>query len=265
MKTFQNIVLTSAFLFLPFAATTASFAESGEHGHSIHWCYEGEYGPEHWGDMKNEYSKCKGGERQSPVGIALTEKANLDSINVNYYATPLKIINNGHTIQINYGSGSSISIGNKKYDLLQFHFHSPSEHKINGKTYDMEAHLVHKGEDGKLAVVAVLMEEGKANDFIKTLWSNLPKDEGKEHAITDLKINANQLLPKHMNYYTYSGSLTTPPCSEIVNWFVLKTPIEVSKAQLDKFTSIFRKSARPIQPLQGRVVKESFSFVDSPQ
>ena len=194
---------------------------------------------------------------QSPIGISITEKTKLDSINFNYYATPLRIINNGHTIQVNYGSGSSISIGNKKYELIQFHFHSPSEHKLNGKIYDMEAHLVHKGEDGKLAVVAVFMEEGKGNDFIKTLWSNFPKEVGKEHAVTDMKINANQLLPKHTIYYTYSGSLTVPPCSEIVNWFVLKTPIEVSKTQVEKFTSIIKKSARPIQPLHGRVVKEN--------
>lgn len=257
MKPLKYVALSSAFLLLPFTGAMSLFAESGGHDHSIHWSYEGEYCPEHWGDIKPEYSKCKGGERQSPVGIALTEKTNLDTINFNYYATPLRIINNGHTIQVNYGSGSSISISNKKYDLIQFHFHNPSEHKLNGKSYDMEAHFVHKGEDGKLVVVGVLMEEGKGNDFIKTLWGNLPKEAGKEYAVTDLKINANLLLPKNTAYYNYPGSLTTPPCSEIVNWFVLKTPIEVSKAQLDKFASIFKKSARPIQPLHGRVVKES--------
>lgn len=257
MKTLKYIVLTSTFLSLPFSVTMTSFAKSAEHGQSVHWCYEGEYGPEHWGDIKSDYSKCNGGERQSPVGIALTEKAKLDNIIFNYYETPLKIINNGHTIQVNYGRGSSIFIGNKTYELIQFHFHNPSEHKINGQSYPMELHFVHKGEDGKLAVVGVLMEEGKSNDFIKTLWSNLPQKEGTEHAVTDLKINANRLLPKNAAYYTYPGSLTTPPCSEIVNWFVLKTPIQVSKAQIDKFASIFKKSARPIQPLHGRVVKES--------
>ena len=257
MKGFKYVVVISTFLSFPFTEATALFAGSGEHGHPVHWSYEGEGGTEHWGDLEQGYSKCKTGDRQSPVGIALTEKTNLDSINFHYYATPLKIINNGHTIQINYGSGSSITIGNKKYDLIQFHFHSPSEHKLNGKSYDMEVHFVHKSEDGKLAVIGVLMEDGKGNDFIKTLWSNLPKEDGKEYAVTDLKINANLLLPKNTAYYNYPGSLTTPPCSEIVNWFVLKTPIEISKAQIDKFISIFKKSARPIQPLHGRVVKES--------
>lgn len=257
MKVLRYIVLTSAFLSLPFSIAATSFAKSEEHGHSIHWSYEGEYGPEHWGDIKDDYSKCKGGESQSPVGIALTDKVKLDSICFNYYETPLKIINNGHTIQVNYGRGSTICIGNKQYELLQFHFHNPSEHKINGQSYPMEVHFVHKGEDGKLAVVGVLMEEGKSNDFIKTLWNNLPKEEGKVNTVTDVKINANRLLPKNTAYYKYDGSLTTPPCSEIVNWHVLKTPIEVSKAQIDRFASIFKKSARPIQPLHGRVVKES--------
>lgn len=257
MKTIKYIALTTTFLFLPIAGVVASSDRPSEKGHSIHWSYEGEYGPEHWGDIKSDYFRCKGEESQSPVGIALTEKAKLDSIYFNYYETPLKIINNGHTIQINYGRGSTISIGNKQYELLQFHFHNPSEHKINGQSYPMEVHFVHKGVDGKLAVIGILMEEGKGNDFIKTLWGNLPKEEGKEHAVTDVKINANQLLPKNTAYYNYAGSLTTPPCSEIVNWHVLKTPIEVSKAQIDRFASIFKKSARPIQPLHGRVVKES--------
>ena len=257
MKVFKYIVVSSAFLFLPLTVTIASSEKSAEKSHSIHWSYEGEYGPEHWGDIKPDYSKCKGGQRQSPVGIALTEKSKLESINVSYYAAPLKIINNGHTIQVNCRNGSYTAIGNKRYELLQFHFHSPSEHKINGTSYAMEAHFVHKGADGKLAVVGVLMNEGNGNDFIKTLWSNLPKDEGKEHVVADVRINGNQLLPNDLSYYTYSGSLTTPPCNEIVNWIVLKTPVEASKSQIDIFTSLFKKSARPIQSLCGRVVKES--------
>ncbi len=257
MKIFTHIVLPSAFLFLPLTGTPALFAKSDEQGHSVHWGYEGEYGPEHWGDIKSDYSKCKGGQQQSPVGIAITEKAELDKINIHYYNTPLRIINNGHTIQVNYAKGSTIAIGNKNYELLQFHFHSPSEHKLNGNTYDMELHLVHKDEHGKLAVIGILMQEGKSNDFIKTLWNNLPAEAGKERSVTEVKINACQVIPQNMAYYTYSGSLTVPPCNEIVTWYVLKTPIEVSKAQIEKFTSLIKKSARPIKPLYGRVVKES--------
>jgi len=257
MRTVRYLALTAVFIALYVTGMQTLFAESGGHGTSVHWGYDGECGTDRWGDLKREYSVCKLGVRQSPVSITITEKSDLASINFHYYATPLKIVNNGHTIQINYGSGSSIMIGNKKYDLLQFHFHNPSEHKLNGVSYPMEVHFVHRGADGKLAVVGVFMKEGKGNEFIHTLWDNLPKEEGKENAVTALKINAKDLLPSNATYYNYPGSLTTPPCSEIVNWFVLKTPIEVSGAQLDKFASIFKRSARPVQPLHGRVVKES--------
>lgn len=257
MKTVRYLALTIAFVGLSFIGMQTSFAGSDGHGQAVHWGYDGECGADHWGDLKSEYAVCKIGVRQSPVSITLTEKSDLAAIQFHYYATPLKIINNGHTIQVNYGSGSLVTIGNKKYNLLQFHFHNPSEHKINGVSCPMEAHFVHRGEDGKLAVVGVFMKEGKGNAFIDALWDNLPKEECKENAVTNLKINAKDLLPSNATYYNYAGSLTTPPCSEIVNWFVLKTPIEVSKAQLDEFASIFKKSARPVQPLNGRVVKES--------
>ncbi|NUO09328.1 MAG: carbonic anhydrase family protein [Candidatus Brocadia sp.] len=255
MNTIKYILLT--FFVLPLLFIVATTLSAGAGDSPVHWEYEGELGPDHWDKLILEKWRCKIGDMQSPIGISVTEKTKLDDVVFRYYPTPLKIINNGHTIQVNYRNGSFISIGNKKYEFLQFHFHSPSEHKINGKSYDMEVHFVHKGEDGKLAVVAVLLEEGKGNDFIKTLWNNLPKEEGKERSVTDVKINANELLPKNTAYYNYFGSLTVPPCNEIVNWFVLKTPIEVSKTQIDKFTSIFKKSTRPIQSLHGRVVKES--------
>jgi len=259
MKILKYSVVTSAFiLFLPFAVGTTLFAQSTEHGQPFHWSYEGECGPEHWGELIHEYCNGKVGDMQSPVGISVTEKTHLDTINFHYFPTPLKILNNGHTIQINYGCGSFITIGNRKYELMQFHFHTPSEHKIHGKSYDMEAHLVHKGARGELAVVAVLIEKGKENAFIKTLWSNFPKEVDKMHTVSDVRICASQLLPQNTtSYFTYTGSLTTPPCTEGVNWFILKTPIEVSKAGLGKFTSIFKHDARPILPLHGRVVKES--------
>lgn len=258
MKTFKFIILTSSFLSLSFIAAASLFAGVGEHIPPDHWDYEGERGPDHWVELKRENCKFKTGEMQSPIGISVTERAKLDDIIFHYYPTSLRTINNGHTIQVNYGRGSSIYIGHKKYDLIQFHFHTPSEHVIHGKHYDMEAHLVHKGAHGELAVVAVLMEKGKENDFIKTLWSNFPKEVGKEHIVSDVRICASQLLPKNTKgYYNYTGSLTTPPCSEIVNWLILKTPIEVSIAEVNKFTSIFKWDARPIQHQHGRVVKES--------
>jgi carbonic anhydrase len=256
MKILKKLVLISAIFSASIMIANISHAKDDK-GHAVHWGYEGECGPDHWGDLGEEYAICKTGNRQSPVGITITEKADLDSIIFNYYSTPLKIINNGHTIQVNYGSGSYISIGQKRYQLVQFHFHSPSEHKINGHAYDMVVHLVHKGDDGKLAVIGVIMNTGKGNDLINTLWKNLPKEQGKVISVEGVKINAKQFIPADTRYYNYPGSLTTPPCKEIVNWFVLKTPIEVSNDQVNKFTSIFSKSVRPIQPLHGRVVKES--------
>lgn len=254
MKIFKGVFVS----FILFVFTTNLFAGSDNKGQPFHWSYEGECGPDHWGELIHEYNKCEVGDMQSPVGITVTEKAHLKSINFHYFPTPLKIINNGHTIQINYGYGSIITIGNKKYELVQFHFHTPSEHKIRGKSYDMEAHLVHKGEHGELAVVGVLIEEGKENAFINTIWRNFPNDVGKTHTMSDIKICASQLLPKNTtSYFTYTGSLTTPPCTEGVNWFILKEPIQASHYEVNKFVSLFKIDARPVQPLRGRVVMEN--------
>ncbi|KKO20101.1 MAG: carbonate dehydratase [Candidatus Brocadia sp.] len=258
MKTFKQVLLTSAIVFLSFIAATSLFAGVGEHLPPDHWDYEGEKGPDHWGELKRKYCKCRIGNMQSPINISITKKAKLNDIIFHYNPTPLRIINNGHTIQVNYKRGSSISIGHRTFELIQFHFHTPSEHLINGKSYAMEAHLVHRGKHGRLAVVAILIEEGHGNAFIETLWSNFPKEMGEEHIVSDVRICASQLLPKNTTaYYKYTGSLTTPPCSEIVSWFILKSPIEVSKTELSKFTSLFKHNARPIQPVHGRVVKEN--------
>ncbi|KKO20968.1 MAG: carbonate dehydratase [Candidatus Brocadia sp.] len=258
MKIFQYILITPVFVFLPLLASAFQPAVAAEHTSSPHWDYEGDLGPDHWDKLVLEQWHCKIGDMQSPIGISVTEKAKLDEIVFHYYPVPLKIINNGHTIQINYEKGSFITIGHKKYDLVQFHFHTPSEHVIHGKHYEMEAHLVHKGEHEHIAVVAVLIGEGKENAFIKTLWSNFPKDVGQEHIVHDVKICASQLLPRNTTaYYTYPGSLTTPPCTENVTWLILKTPIEVSAVGLHKFRSLFKYDARPIQHVSGRVVREN--------
>ena len=187
MKPLKYVALSFAFLLLPFTGAMSLFAGVGDHIPPDHWDYEGERDPDHWGELKRENCKCKTGEMQSPIGISVTERAKLDDIIFHYYPTPLRIINNGYTIQVNYGRGSSISIGHKKYELIQFHFHTPSEHVIHGKRYDMEAHLVHNSEHGELAVIAILMEKGKENDFLKTLWNNFPKDQGKEQVVADIQ------------------------------------------------------------------------------
>jgi carbonic anhydrase len=148
-------------------------------------------------------------------------------------------------------------VGDKQYTLTQFHFHRPSEEKIDGKTYDMVVHLVHADQDGNLAVVAILLESGKNNPLIQELWNDLPKEKEKEERLDTVMINAANLLPADVGYYSFSGSLTTPPCSENVIWFVLKHPITVTGEEIEQFAKLYRHDARPTQPLYDRVVLES--------
>ncbi len=164
----------------------------------------------------------------------------------------LHIINNGHTIQINYASGSSIRIRDKRYELNQFHFHHPSEETIKGKRFPMEVHLVHSDTDGNLAVVSVLLEEGSANPLIESLWGLAPKVAGAEKAGGNMQINVADLLPTNRSYFTFGGSLTTPPCTEGVSWFVLKTPVTISSKEVATFAEIYPYDERPTQPLNGR-------------
>ena len=247
-------VLMSVVCFLPLSVTLGQ----ENHFDSAHdWKYTGDHGPEHWGDLSSEFSSCAIGKAQSPIDIRDPHSAQLPPIKFSYQPSSLKIINNGHTIQINYASGSTITVGAKTYELMQFHFHHPSEEKINGQAYPMAAHLVHKNNEGKLAVVAVLIEEGNANQLISTLWDSLPPEEGKELDLDRVKVDVNDLLPTNYKYYTYAGALTTPPCSEGVTWYVLQTPTPISKGQIDKFATIYPLNARPIQPLNGRVVQKS--------
>jgi carbonic anhydrase len=240
----------------------AADAHKGAPAHAAHWTYSGQTGAEKWGGMKEEFSACSFGKEQSPINIRDTaaRKAKLDPIKFDYKPSPLKIIDNGHTIQVNYAPGSSITVNGGQYDLLQFHFHKPSEEKIAGKSYAMVAHLVHKNKEGKLAVVGVLIDQGKDgkdNEMLKTLWANLPKETEKENSPAKVSIDVAAFLPEDKNYYTFKGSLTTPPCSEGVNWFVLKSPVQATKAQVDVFGKIYPMNARPIQPVNGREIASS--------
>jgi len=218
------------------------------------WGYEGPQGPAHWGDLAAEYTTCKTGTNQSPIDIASAKAVKLANIKFNYKPSTLDVINNGHTIQVNYAKGSTIDVGDKVYKLLQFHFHSPSEHTVKGKPYDMVAHLVHQADDGQLGVVGVLMKQGKnSNPVIATVWKHMPKKAG-EHNTVDATLNAANLLPTNHRFYNYSGSLTTPPCSEGVNWMVMQTPVDVSVGQIVSFRNVFANSVRPVQSVNGRTV-----------
>ena len=228
------------------------------------WTYEGE---KHWSDLDPAYSACNGGREQSPIDIQTAEKADLPAIRFEYISGPLKyLINNGHTIRVNYhdapGSGNFLIVGGKRYQLTQFHFHRPSEEYIHGKPYDMVIHLMHQASDGTIAGVAVLLKAGSANATIQLLWQHIPevegKDvEGKELEIAGVDLNPAGLLPHDTYYYTYMGSLTAPPCTEGVTWFVLKTPVEISAEEISAFARLYPHDVRSPQPLNGRIVKQS--------
>jgi len=221
-------------------------------GHEVHWGYEGDHGPEHWGD---NFPVCAKGKKQSPLNIVGPFEKSKDALVVTYKEGPLKVLNNGHTIQVNVEPGSTLKINKDTYNLLQFHFHRPSEEQIDGKPMAMVAHFVHKSDDGKLAVLGVLLNEGKDNDAIKTIWDNAPKSEGPEVVVDKVRFNPQSLVPAALSFYTYEGSLTTPPCTEGVNFYILKTPVDIGKKQVSDFP--FKRNARPVQPLNGRKIGAS--------
>lgn len=235
-----------------------SLAASAGYGADVgHWSYSGPTGPAKWNTLEKGFAQCKLGQVQSPIDIPdeKARKGDLSPLLFNYKPSPLKIIDNGHTIQVDYAPGSVLSWEGKRYELVQFHFHKPGEEKIDGKGHDMDVHLVHQGPNGKLVVLAIQLDTGKENRLIKALWDNLPKEKGKENVVDAVKINAVDLLPDNKGYYLYAGSLTTPPCSEDVTWFVLKTPVQVSPDQLARFARLYPMNARPIQPLNDRDIQ----------
>ena len=223
-------------------------AKAGEK-HVAHWDYEGEMGPENWG---KEFPTCGKGKSQSPLNIKGPFEKVRFNIVPDYKPGPLKILNNGHTIQVNVTPGSKIRIDGKAYDLLQFHFHRPSEEHINGKPSAMVIHYVHKNDSGELAVLGVLLQEGNENPGIKTLWSHAPSKEGPEVAPDNVAFNPANLLPREMEFYHYDGSLTTPPCTEKVKFYILKTQVNIGKEQITQFP--FKMNARPVQPLNERKI-----------
>ncbi|MGY3803971.1 carbonic anhydrase [Pigmentibacter ruber] len=249
--------LRSILSFLSLASLLIAGNSFAAEGH--HWRYIGQGGPAEWGKLSPDNKACSMGKRQSPIDINdgnKKENKSLPQLMFSYIAAPLKILNNGHTIQMNYPQGSKVTIGPSTYDLLQFHFHTPSEHAFNGKRTELEVHFVNKGTDGSLAVVGILMKKGKKNSELESLFNKMPSQAGKEDAIENSTINPNALLPKDKDYYTYQGSLTTPPCSEIVTWYVIKDKIEVSEEQIKKFQKLFPMNARPLQSISSRIVEE---------
>jgi carbonic anhydrase len=217
------------------------------------WKYSGEAGPDHWSSLSPEFGSCAG-KNQSPVNLTGFIDAKLKPIAFSYKAGVSEILNNGHTIQLNALPGSGITLDGTRFELKQFHFHAPSENQLNGKSFAMEAHLVHADKDGNLAVVAVMFEEGKPNPAIEQAWAQMPKTEG-EHLALAAKVSPLGVLPRHRAYYRFNGSLTTPPCSEGVRWLVMKQPMSASKEQIEAFAHVMHHpNNRPVQALNARAV-----------
>jgi len=228
---------------------------SGDHeGAHASWGYSGAGAAPYWGNLSAEYAACKDGQKQSPINIAKFLQEDVPNIESAYNPSPLSIVNNGHTVQVNYAPGSGFSVDDMRYELLQIHFHTPSEHYLDGAPYPMEAHFVHKAADGTLGVVGVMMKVGEHNHTIEAIWLNTPINAGGTKEVESVEINAADLMPASLDYYKYDGSLTTPPCSEGVRWHVMKDTIELSETQLKAFQALFPVNARPVQPLNDRVV-----------
>jgi carbonic anhydrase len=260
-KSMSFTVLIAAAIWIP-AAAQAQWKTP--------WSYEGASGSEHWSELDPDYAVCNLGMAQSPIDIQNTQRADLPALRFDFKSAPLKyLVNNGKTIRVNYhdapGAGNVLQVGEERYQLVQFHFHRPSEEYIHGRRFDMVAHLMLKTADGKAAGVAVLMRAGRSNAVVQQLWKYMPTKEStvlpdfshQEQEIAGVEVNPTGLLPRDLGYYVYEGSVTAPPCTEGVTWYVLKTPVDISPKQIEAFARLYPHDVRPLQPLNGRLVKES--------
>ena len=225
----------------------------------VPWRYEGEAGPQAWGQLKPAFNVCAIGKRQSPIHIeeSATLQGPAEPLVFNYQPSSGTVVNNGRTIQVDLVGDNSVTVRDSTFKLLQFHFHHPSEERVNDKGFSMVAHLVHKNPEGQLAVVAILLDPGAANALIDKVWTHMPLDAGDRVRLPTGLIDMNELLPKDQRYYQFMGSITTPPCSEGVLWMVLKQPATVSPSQIKLFSQLFPYNARPVQPVNGRAVRNA--------
>lgn len=217
------------------------------------WGYQGDVGPDQWDKLDPAFAPCAGGRSQSPIDISSPiVTTNAGSLSCHYRPGRLNISHTGRAIQVNYDPGSYITVDGVRYDLLQFHFHAPGEHSLNGRQFPIEMHLVHSDAGGNLAVVGVMLAEGAENKAFDPVWDNLPA-EGQQ-SLPGIQINAADLLPTSLSAYRYTGSLTTPPCTEGVAWLVLTTPVELSARQIETFETVCLGNSRPVQPRHNRPI-----------
>ena len=218
------------------------------------WSYgKGASGPEHWGELDAAYEGCSQGSYQSPIDIRNPEKADLPALQFGYQVIEPFFVNNGATVKIQVPAGQTLTLGKQRYELQEVHFHTPSEEAFNGRRAEMVAHFVHKNALGQLAVLAVLLQAGKPSTAYGPVFAHLPRP-GEKISVEGLKLDLNSLLPAERSYYAYSGSLTTPPCSEGVQWMIMRQTVQIGPDQVKAFRALFNANARPVQALNGRAV-----------
>jgi carbonic anhydrase len=259
------LIVTLSMTFVAAFTSTRLDAQGTEHEKYVspwktRWDYRGPRGADHWSHLDPAYAACNEGKEQSPIDIHDAVKTDLPALQFDSKNGPVRyVINNGYTIRVNYlrGNENYLVAGGQRYELIQFHFHRPSEESISGKTYPMEAHLMYETVGGKVAGVTVLIKSGHPNSAVQKLWEHMPNTEG-QNEVPGVEINPSDLLPRNTRaYFMYMGSVTAPPCTEGVTWFVIKNPIELSENQINAFAKLYPNDARPVQPLNGRVVRES--------
>lgn len=247
--------LRSHILLAPAAQLLAAASPGpGAHHDKPHWTYDGEAGPDHWGELSEDFKACKTGRMQSPIELGAADVEAKFAVRVAYKPGPLTVVNNGHTIQATFAPGSTLSSGISRYKLLQVHFHTPSEEVVYGLPYPMVAHFVHTDHAGNLAVLGVLFEEGAHNTELEKLIKVAPKREGEPETVMGVTFDPAKLLPASLSVYRYEGSLTTPPCTEGVRWHVARQRVNASAAQIAALHAIMGDNARPVQPIYGRVL-----------
>ncbi len=241
------------------SGAAAPGAATAQAGSEVFWAYDGENGPAAWGRLKPDFNVCAIGKRQSPINIeeASTLRGPAEPIQFDYTPSNASVVNNGHTIQVDVAGDNSITVRGSNYKLLQFHFHHPSEERVNDRSFAMVAHLVHRNAEGQLAVVAVLLEPGAANSMVNKVWTYMPLDAGDRVRMPGGLVEMSEMLPRDQRYYQFIGSLTTPPCTEGVLWMVLKQPVTISREQLRLFRQLFPNNARPLQAVNGRAVRDA--------
>ena len=260
-----KVVVAAAALLLAFSACAtdepddvdeAAPSPTATAAAEVHWTYTGDRGPENWGELTDEFEACAEGDEQSPIDVVEVEP-DTETLGFDYEASSGTILNNGHTIQVKPSDGGSITVNDERFDLVQFHFHAPAEHKLEGATHALEIHLVHQNDDDELAVVGAFIKPGASNEALDPFWNDLPEDADEEVDLPD-DVDPADLLPLDRDaMYLYDGSLTTPPCSEGVQWILLPEAVEMSEDQIDMFRDLYDNNARPVQPLNDREVTEA--------